>query len=170
MKAEENRCLRDSVLWKAALSGCEYVGSLWVPRTYERVLGRERKFQPTSAQPAAQCQDAAPYSGLAEPEVAIRTSHDTARGAYSNRTEKRKEVVMAAPELEVLSPSAVPGEAWDPELGSFRDLVLCPRFFPSFNPWAFLWPVFLVRITWRLSRFRLDHSDSIAPTALDLIG
>lgn len=73
--------------------------------------------KPTSTQPAAHSGGAAPYSGLAEPEVATRASHDTSRGAYSKRKEKRKEVVMAAPELEVLSPSTVPGEAWGPELG-----------------------------------------------------
>lgn len=86
--------------------------------------------KPTSAQPAAQSRDAAPYSGLAEPEVATRSSHDTSRGAYSNRTEKRKEVVMAAPNLEVLSPSAVPGEAWGPELGELWGPVSLPPLLP----------------------------------------
>ena len=39
-----------------------------------------------------------------------RASHEAPRGAYSNRMENGKEVVMAAPEPEVQSPATVPGK------------------------------------------------------------
>ena len=58
-----------------------------------------------------------PRPSTAEAEVEAWASHDTSRGACSNRTEKREEVVMAAPEPEVLCPATVPGKDWGPELG-----------------------------------------------------
>lgn len=112
--------MRAGVHWKAVPSGQERVGSLSRKGSVspcQRVKERARGSNPSPGQPPPQCDGATPASGPATPEVEARASHDTLRGAYSNRTERREEVVMAAPEPEVLSSAAVSGKAWGPEVG-----------------------------------------------------
>ncbi|XP_025125162.2 MAD2L1-binding protein isoform X1 [Bubalus bubalis] len=62
--------------------------------------------------PLLHSRGAPPTSGPAEQEMEARASHEAPRGAYSNRMENGKEVVMAAPEPEVQSPATVPDLEW----------------------------------------------------------
>lgn len=82
-----------------------------------RVFGESTGIKSQPPPSFHHCGLAAPPFVPAEPEVEARASHDTPRGAYSNCTEKREAVVMAAPEPEVVCPAAVPGKSWGPEIG-----------------------------------------------------